>query len=66
MRTHLAKRGSTYYFRRLIPTELRPVFDGKSEFMVSLQAKDREAAKPNGPAWDHPRHAEDNDHALAG
>jgi hypothetical protein len=45
MCTYLAKRGSTYYFRRVIPAELRPALSGKAEFMLSLQTKDREAAK---------------------
>lgn len=45
MCTYLAKRGATYYFRRVIPAELRPVLGGKAEFMLSLQTKDREAAK---------------------
>ncbi|WP_443018660.1 DUF6538 domain-containing protein [Sphingomonas sp. 7/4-4] len=33
MCTYLAKRGSTYYFRRIIPSELRPALSGKAEFM---------------------------------
>lgn len=45
MCTYLTKRGSTYYFRRVIPAELRPAFAGRGEFMVSLRTKDREAAK---------------------
>lgn len=50
MCTYLAKRGSTYYFRRPIPLELRPAFDGKAEFMVSLRTKDRQQAKRLIPA----------------
>lgn len=45
MCTYLAKRGSTYYFRRVIPVELRAALGGKSEFMQSLRTKDREHAK---------------------
>jgi hypothetical protein len=45
MCTYLTKRGSTYYFRRVIPAELRPALGGKAEFMLSLRTKDREAAK---------------------
>jgi hypothetical protein len=40
MCNYRTKRGSTYYFRRVIPVELRPAFDGKSEFMFSLGTKD--------------------------
>lgn len=50
MCTNLAKRGATYYFRRAIPAELRPAFDGKAELMVSLRTKDRETAKRLIPA----------------
>jgi hypothetical protein len=42
---YLSKRGSTYYFRRIIPPELRASFDGASEFMYSLRTKDRGEAK---------------------
>lgn len=49
MCTYLSKRGSTYYFRRVIPDELRPAFDGAREFMFSLRVKDREAAKRKLP-----------------
>ncbi len=45
MCTYLTKRGSTYYFRRVIPAELRPALGGKAEFMLSLRTKDREQAK---------------------
>lgn len=45
MCTNLAKRGSTYYFRRAIPAELRSAFGGKREFMKSLGTKDRAEAK---------------------
>lgn len=45
MCTYLAKRGSTYYFRRIIPAELRSALGGKAEFMLSLRTKDREQAK---------------------
>lgn len=50
MCTYLAKRGATYYFRRVIPAELRPAFDGRSEFMISLRIKDRDQAKRLLPA----------------
>ena len=48
--THLTQVGSTYYFRRVVPDELRPYFltrTGKprTEFMVSLRTKDRSTAK---------------------
>lgn len=45
MCTYLAKRGSVYYFRRIIPAELRAALGGKAEFMLSLRTKDREQAK---------------------
>ncbi|WP_312813121.1 DUF6538 domain-containing protein [Brevundimonas sp.] len=46
MPTYLTKRGATYYFRRVIPEDLRPAFDGKRELTFSLRTKDRhEAAK---------------------
>ena len=46
MPTHLAKLGSVYYFRRIVPAHLRPFFltaRGKPrvEFMESLGTKDR-------------------------
>jgi integrase len=49
MCTYLTKRGSTYYYRRVIPTELRAAFGGKSEFTTSLRSKDREDAKRKLP-----------------
>lgn len=46
MPTYLTKRGATYYFRRVIPEELRGAFKGKRELTFSLRTKDpREAAK---------------------
>lgn len=51
MCTHLTKRNSTYYFRRAIPTDLRPYLDGRTEWMVSLGTKDRETAKRAVPKW---------------
>ena len=45
MCTYLIKRGATFYFRRVIPAELRPAFDGATEFTFSLRTKDREEAK---------------------
>ncbi|WP_265563869.1 DUF6538 domain-containing protein [Sphingomicrobium arenosum] len=41
---YLDQRGSTYYFRRVIPKELQSVI-GKREFTFSLRTKDREKAK---------------------
>lgn len=49
MCTYLAKRGATYYFRRLVPEELRPYLDGRREWMISLRSKDREEAKKKIP-----------------
>lgn len=40
MCTHLQKRGSVYYFRRVIPVELQPLFDGKKQWMHSLGTKE--------------------------
>lgn len=45
MCTFLAKRNSTYYFRRVVPAELRPFFGGRREWMISLGTKDRDTAK---------------------
>lgn len=50
MCTYLAQRGSTYYFRRAIPAELRPALGGRAEFMLSLRTKDRAEAKRRVPA----------------
>ena len=50
MCTYLHKRGATYYFRRVIPAELRAALGGKAEFMQSLRTKDREQAKRLIPA----------------
>jgi len=49
-RTYLAKRGGTYYFRRVIPEALRPYFvtttgRPRKEFMLSLGTKDLKEAK---------------------
>ncbi len=53
MCTYLAKRGSTYYFRRPIPKELRPIFHPKTEWMISLRTKERETAKSRiPPHWE--------------
>ena len=60
MCTYLAKRGSTYYFRRAIPVELRPAFGGRAEFMLSLRSKDRAEAKLHIPA-----HTVETDKLLA-
>jgi hypothetical protein len=41
---YLTKRHSTYYFRRIVPPELRPIL-GKREFMFSLNTKEKDEAK---------------------
>lgn len=41
---YLTKRNSTYYFRRIVPPELRPIL-GKREFMFSLNTKEKDEAK---------------------
>ncbi len=40
MCTHLTKRQSVYYFRRVIPTNLQSYFDNKKQWMHSLGTKD--------------------------
>ncbi len=47
--SYLSKRGAVYYFRRVIPDDLRPIL-GKLEIMKSLRTKDREEAKRLIPA----------------
>lgn len=47
--SYLSKRGSVYFFRRIVPDDLRPVL-GKREIMLSLRTKDREDAKRLVPA----------------
>lgn len=47
--SYLAKRGSVYYFRRIVPDDLR-LAPGKREIMLSLRTKDREEAKQLIPA----------------
>lgn len=44
MPTFLSKRGSTYYFRRVIPEVLRREFGGRKEMVFSLKTKDRTIA----------------------
>ena len=39
------RAGGTYYFRRAIPEELRPFFNGRREWFRSLGTKDRTEAK---------------------
>lgn len=41
--TRFSKRGSTYYFRAMIPQELQNHF-GKREIVYSLRTKDRKEA----------------------
>jgi integrase len=50
MCTYLAKRGSTYYFRRTVPAELRAALNGRTEFMFSIGTKVRDEAKRRIPA----------------
>ena len=45
MCTHLSKRGATYYFRRVIPENVRPWFGNRAEWVYSLSTKDRDEAK---------------------
>lgn len=45
MCTHLSKRGSTYYFRRVIPLNVRPWFDDRAEWVYSLRTKDYSEGK---------------------
>ncbi len=45
MCTYLSRRGATYYFRRVIPEDLRPAFDDRAEFIWSLATKDRNEGK---------------------
>lgn len=42
--SYLSQRGSVYYFRRVVPDDLKPIL-GKQEIMKSLRTKDRETAK---------------------
>ena len=56
MSTYLKPYNGTYYFRRVVPEELRPLFPtstGKprTEWRVSLRTKDKEQAKRELPAW---------------
>ena len=56
MCTYLDQVGSTYYFRRVVPGELRPYLltaTGKprAEFKLSLGTKDRESAKRRLPEF---------------
>jgi hypothetical protein len=45
MCTHLQKRNSTYYFRRVIPEDVRGGFEGRREWIYSLGTKDRDEGK---------------------
>jgi hypothetical protein len=46
MPNYVFPRSGTYYFRRVVPVELRPLFDGKKELTYSLRTKDaRQAAR---------------------
>lgn len=49
MCNYVQNRNGTYYFRRIVPAELRLFFGGKSEWTYSLRTKDkREAAAAIG------------------
>lgn len=67
---YLAKRGATYYFRRVVPDELQPFLrtaNGKprTEFMQSLGTKELATAKRLlGPAITASQHALDRAEAL--
>jgi len=50
MCTHLSKRGSTYYFRRLIPLDVRATLDEGAEWVWSLRTKDRDEGKRRAQA----------------
>lgn len=41
MCNYLTKRGATYYFRRVIPDDVRPAFDSRKEWVFTLGTKDR-------------------------
>lgn len=45
MCTYLFRRNSTYYFRRIIPSDVRSLFGDRSEWIYSLRTKSREEAK---------------------
>lgn len=45
MCTHLTRRQATYYFRRIIPVDVQPAFEGRREWVYSLGSKDRGEAK---------------------
>jgi len=45
MSNYVQKRNGTYYFRRVVPAELRPFFQGKREWTYSLLTKDKRTAE---------------------
>jgi integrase len=45
MSNYLSKRGSTYYFRRVIPEAIRSQLGGRKEIVFSLKTKDRKLAE---------------------
>jgi hypothetical protein len=45
MSDHIQKRGSVYYYRRRIPLDLLPQYQGKREIIRSLGVKDRPVAE---------------------
>jgi hypothetical protein len=42
---HLVRRGTTYYFRARVPTEIRDSFLGIAEVKISLRTEDFQYAK---------------------
>lgn len=44
MHPHLETRGNTHWYRRKIPLDLLPVYNGKKEFRHSLHTRDRSEA----------------------
>ncbi|MDB5677997.1 DUF6538 domain-containing protein [Sphingomonas bacterium] len=56
MCTYLDQVGATYYFRRVVPAELRRYIltssgASRTEWKLSLRTKDRETAKRELPGW---------------
>jgi integrase len=45
MCNYVQSRNGTFYFRRVVPAELRPFFDGKKEWTYSLKTKDKRVAE---------------------
>jgi integrase len=45
MCNYVQNRNGTYYFRRIVPAELRPLFGGRREWTYSLRTKDKREAE---------------------